>query len=123
MSYQIAIATGGRDYQLTDDDRKWLDRLLRRHMFRLVVHGGAKGADAGVAAWARSQGLCVAEVEAEWKRHGNSAGPIRNRAMAWAFQGLPVMCIAFPGNRGTKSMIQYARQRHIKLFDASRRDE
>lgn len=58
-----------------------------------VVHGGGRGLDQMVDAWARSVGLPVEVFAADWDRYGRRAGPLRNSAMA---ESKPQFCIAFP---------------------------
>lgn len=114
MKVHIAIAFGGRHYQLTQQDIEWLDGMQERFGFRLLLHGGATGADAGAAAWARSKGMCDAACPAQWeefrRKYGspNGAGPARNERMASACgnlnTGLVAIGLAFPGNTGTRNM-------------------
>lgn len=111
----IAIITGGRNYHLTSEDIRWLGHMWEKYGFRIVLHGGAPGADSDAAQWARSIGLCDAACEAQWdfweeqgKRH--YAGPERNARMAAACgryaPGINAVCLAFPGRRGTQNMIK-----------------
>lgn len=71
-----------------------------------VIHGGAKGADDGAGRWAESEGIKPTVFQANWKKHGKAAGPIRNANMLRF--GMPDVVIAFPGGRGTKDMIMQA---------------
>lgn len=98
-----AIIAGGRDYLLTPQDFAWLDDLNEEFgPFAEVVSGCQQGADAGGEIWAKRRGIPVARFPADWKKLGNVAGPIRNRAMAkYAAGGL---CILFPGGSGTANM-------------------
>jgi hypothetical protein len=65
-----------------------------------VIHGGANGADYIAGRWAQDTGgIPVEEFPADWNRHGNSAGPIRNQEML--DKGKPDLVVAFPGGRGT----------------------
>jgi len=50
------------------------------------MQGGAKGTDALAKDWAMTKAdLKCFEYRADWKRHGNAAGPIRNqRMLEWA---------------------------------------
>lgn len=105
------IVAGGRDYQMTAADEAWLDTLPVRE----VVSGGATGADAGGEAWAHKRGIPVKRFPADWKSHGKSAGPIRNRKMAEYADALAL----FPGARGTDSMRKEAERRGLQIFLAA----
>lgn len=47
-----------------------------------VVSGGATGIDAMGERWAARRGVPVKLFEAEWRKHGKRAGPLRNQRMA-----------------------------------------
>lgn len=47
----------------------------------VVVHGGAKGADALADKVAKKHGWNVEVFPADWDKHGKVAGPIRNQEM------------------------------------------
>ncbi len=64
------IIAGGRNYKLSDDDRAWLDELFALHGFKQVISGGATGADHGGEVWARSRGIELKIIKAEWAVHG-----------------------------------------------------
>jgi hypothetical protein len=124
----IAIVTGGRDYMLTEQDRRWLDQMLEEQDFRILLHGAAKGADAGAAEWARSRGLCDAGCPAQWeefrRRTGSAgrAGPDRNRRIAHACRPpVRAICLAFPGGRGTANMISFCRHERIPVLPSPSR--
>lgn len=97
------IIAGGRDYQFTDEDVVWLDRLHQEKKFTEVFSGGAKGADTCGEFWAASNGIPVKRFAPDWIKHGRAAGPIRNREMAKSLDGGGFV-ILFPGGAGTRSM-------------------
>jgi predicted polyphosphate/ATP-dependent NAD kinase len=102
LSGLIVIVCGGRDY----DDRVHLYRILGKLSPVRVIHGGCPtGADWLASCWAEVQGVEVDVFHAEWGRHGRAAGPIRNSAMAKSGADL---LLAFPGGKGTASMIKEA---------------
>lgn len=78
----------------------------------LVVSGTCRGVDQAGEAWAAAAGVPVKQYPADWNRHGNAAGPIRNKIMAENADAL----IAFwdGESKGTRSMISLAKER--KLF-------
>lgn len=73
----------------------------------VVVHGGARGADACAAVVAPRMGLRTEEHRADWARDGKAAGPLRNQRMVDL--GADV-CLAFPmpGSRGTWDCVRRA---------------
>lgn len=79
-----------------------------------VFDGGAPGADAHGAAWARRTGIPVRQFKADWGRHGKAAGPIRNEAMAREADALVVIWDG--ASRGTQHMIAVARRRGLRVY-------
>ena len=47
----------------------------------VIVHGGAMGADLIAARWCEHHGVTQEVHRAQWRRHGRSAGMVRNAAM------------------------------------------
>ena len=80
----------------------------------LIIEGGAKGADAMAAEYARNHGIRFATVNPNWDRHGKAAGPIRNADM---LDLNPTMVIAFPGGRGTANMVKQARDAGVEVIE------
>ncbi len=84
---KIAIV-GGRDfinYDMLCDKMDWVRSNLKKRDSSVTIEtldGGAMGADELGKKWAEANGLKVHHHPADWKKHGNSAGPIRNREMA-----------------------------------------
>ena len=112
---QRVIVCGGRDFT----DRDMLFSELDMHNadwgpFELIIEGGQRtrdpatdeyigGADYWAAVWAHERGIDCKTFEANWKKHGRAAGPIRNQQMI--DEGKPDLIIAFPGGQGTRDMI------------------
>jgi hypothetical protein len=94
--YRILV-TGSRDW----DDPKVIYRALGEargdtpHDRVVLVHGGARGADAMAARYAEAMDWGVEACEADWQRHGKAAGFIRNAEMVSL--GADV-CLAFIRN-------------------------
>lgn len=84
-----------------------LDKLHAEHHFTVLIHGAASGVDTMGGEWADSRGVEVAAKPANWKRYGRAAGPIRNRAM---LKESPDLLVAFPGNSGTRDMVEAAKE-------------
>jgi hypothetical protein len=103
--------------------RKWVDPgPIRRELLKLpsgtiVVHGAAQGADNIAGAEAKKLRFIVRPYPADWIRHKNGAGPIRNREMLKCEHPDPEgvyldLVLAFhedPGlGKGTKDMVAIA---------------
>ena len=122
-SHSLVIAAGGgRD--LAWPQQRVAAELLARSGGRLVhllLHGGARGADAAIGRAAQQLGWSALVMPAQWERHGRAAGPIRNRelleqaiakAEAHTSPGslASVLVVAFPGGPGTASLVREARR-------------
>jgi len=111
----ILLVCGGRDYDDTDFLEKFLDDLAEKHRITLLIHGGARGADELASNWAWSRDIPRKEYKAYWNKHGNAAGPIRNKLMLT--EGKPDLVIAFPGGSGTADCIRQAKLLGIKVIE------
>jgi hypothetical protein len=118
----VIVAGGGRDL---DWPHPHIAAELLAHSgsrpVLLVLHGGARGADQAIGRAARQLGWPSEVLPADWRRYGRGAGPIRNRellrtavqrARALARPGFSadVRVIAFPGGRGTASLLAQAKR-------------
>jgi hypothetical protein len=103
------IISGGRDYQLTEDDYY---RLAEINITE-VVSGCARGADIGGELYATNMKLPIKRFPADWGRHHVAAGPIRNKAMAEYADA----CVVFPGGKGTDNMFEQATKKGLIVFD------
>jgi hypothetical protein len=109
------LVCGGRDFVRGSALRAALLRLHTHQRITRVVTGGARGADALAATWARDYGVSLAEYPADWRTHRRAAGPIRNAAMLAAES--PDLVIAFPGGRGTADMVAKARAAGVAVWE------
>lgn len=99
----VCVITGSRSWMPTEPIHKALAGA------ELLVAGDCPtGADAIALAYAKANDVMYAVLVADWKAHGNKAGPIRNqsiadRALAERVAGMEVRCFAFPiaSSRGT----------------------
>ena len=122
-SHSLVIAAGGgRD--LAWPQQRIAAELLARSSGRLVhllLHGGARGADAAIGRAAQQLGWSALVMPAQWQLHGRAAGPIRNRelieeavarAVVYSSPGsiASVLVVAFPGGAGTASLMSEARR-------------
>jgi hypothetical protein len=117
----VIAAGGGRD--LAWPHQRIAAELLARaggRLVHLVLHGGARGADAAIGRAAHQLGWASLVMPAQWQRHGRAAGPIRNRelleqavARAAAHSSpsrqVSVLVVAFPGGAGTAFLVRQAR--------------
>lgn len=111
------IIAGGRDYHLTDEDFRKLDRVHAQIGITEVVSGCQRGADRGGELWAARRHIPVKPFPADWPKHGKRAGPIRNKAMA-AHVGPEGLCILFPGGKGTESMREEAIKAGVDVIES-----
>lgn len=113
------IVAGGRDfndYQLLEYTINHMtSNLIKTHTIT-IVSGGARGADSlGITYVERNASeyidLCI--MNADWVKHGKSAGYIRNQQMA----DIATHCIVFwdGKSKGTKHMIDTATKLNIPI--------
>lgn len=117
MSLRVIIC-GGRTYT----ERAYMAEVIykhceiRRRNDVILIHGGARGADAQCNDLGSAWGLQAPEVHrADWDRYGPGAGPIRNQEMVDAGADL---LIAFPGGRGTEDCVRRAEVAGIRVVRA-----
>jgi hypothetical protein len=103
MKVDTILVCGGRDYADAEKLDIVLSGLMKTCQFRTIIEGGANGADAIARKWAKDNGIECKTYQADWKRHGKAAGPIRNQLMI--DEGHPDLCVAFPGGSGTENML------------------
>lgn len=111
------LVCGGRNFEDAALLERTLNEIHDATAIKAVIHGGARGADSLAGAWARTR-VASGPVEeiacpANWRRHGNAAGPIRNQHMLAAMR--PHLVIAFAGGRGTADMVKRARAAGIEV--------
>ena len=110
------IIAGGRDfndYDLLEETCTYMLSALINAYEVEIVSGGAKGADSLAQRFARSNRLKLTVMNADWDKHGKSAGYKRNQEMA----NYATHVIAFwdGKSRGTANMIQVATKLGLKL--------
>jgi len=92
---RVVVITGSRDWKATRPIQLALVGA------NLVIHGGARGADALAEAAAAYLQIDTLVMRARWSSKGGSAGPERNERMAQKARelmdaGHDVECFAFP---------------------------
>lgn len=110
---QIVLVCGGRDYDDRDRLFNILDVAHAANPIKLLVHGGASGADDLAGQWARHVGVPWKAYPAYWKSEGKAAGPKRNQRML--DEGQPHLVIAFPGGDGTADMVRRAEKAQVPV--------
>jgi SLOG family YspA-like protein len=87
---------------------------LKRLAPDTVIHGGCPtGADSMADRWAKSNGVPVIPIKAEWGKYGRAAGPKRNRTMLDVSH--PDLVLAFGYGRGTNGMVKIAEDAGVKV--------
>ncbi len=109
------IIAGSRDF----NDYQLLESLVDMYLQRYstdqieIVSGGARGADRLGERYAKSRGMALKVMPADWNRFGKSAGYRRNEEMAQ----YATHCIVFwdGSSPGTQHMINLANQYNLAL--------
>jgi len=109
------IVCGGRNFHDYEALEKYLDMLHALHVFTVVIHGDARGADTLAKYWANQRHVDSTAYPANWKRNPRGAGVIRNKQML--DEAKPEMVIAFPGGNGTKDMREQATRAGLLVID------
>lgn len=122
------LVCGGRDFSNWELLCNTLDNLydFDTDPYMTVISGGAKGADTLAEVWVRHSRTAEEDTQyifsevylANWDKHGNSAGPIRNQQML--DEGRPDLVIAFPGGKGTADMIRRSKKAGVKVVEIVR---
>jgi hypothetical protein len=94
----------------TDDISTWLPPSDT-----VIIHGGARGADALADQWAVCNWLMPEVYPADWDKHGRAAGPLRNQRML--DEGKPDLVVAFSGGSGTTDMVRRARKTNVRVIE------
>ncbi len=92
------------------EDRAWALATIEAYVAEngtptLVLSGECKGGDQFGAEWAKSKGIEVRGYPALWAKHGNSAGQVRNRAMAKDCTHVLALVRGSTVSKGTHNMI------------------
>lgn len=114
------LVCGGRKY---GDRKRILITLRSMHLctpITCIIEGGADGADRHAHAAGLELGIKIETYSADWKTHGTAGGPIRNQQMI--DEGKPDVVVAFPGGKGTASMVSIARKAGVKVIEVGAGD-
>lgn len=80
-----------------------------------IISGMARGADKVAVDWAVVNWCKWHEFPANWELYGKAAGFIRNRRML--DEGKPDLVVAFPGGKGTKMMVDLAKNAGVEVLE------
>ena len=92
--------------------------LLKSHLDRLddvemIVSGGAKGADSLAELWARQNSIPTQIFRADWRKHGKSAGIIRNREIV---ANADLIVAFWDGeSKGTEYTVEFGRKKGVEV--------
>lgn len=115
-----------KENKIPFDDYALVVEAIERSGFTIteVVSGTAIGADRLGEQWARANNIPIKEMPADWIRYGNSAGPMRNRAMAeYADAAIIAWDGKSPGSRNmVENMIRRKKPYYVALTSATLED-
>ena len=94
------IIAGGRDYVPTPDEKELVIEILSHYHVTKIVSGNSGASDLFGERLAIELKLKLTLFPADWQKHGDKAGPLRNRQMAEYTD----YAILLPGGKGTDSM-------------------
>lgn len=128
------LVCGGRSYNDYDRVKAVLDGFHQVAKITSLVHGAATGADSLGARWALQNGVLSLPYPAKWSDVSNPhaiikftkfghpynaiAGILRNQEMLEQNLDLAFV-VAFPGNKGTKDMLQRAKKAGVLVHEIS----
>jgi hypothetical protein len=78
---KLAIV-GTRSYQDYKEFKYYLEEFQKDKCVKQIITGCANGADDLARRYAREKGIDLEVKEANWKKYGKGAGPIRNARIA-----------------------------------------
>lgn len=108
------LVCGGRDYDNWIKMGNVLSQLFNDG--DTLIHGMSTGADILSEYTVRRYGfdVSVERYPADWKKYGKSAGYVRNKQML--DEGRPDLVVAFPGGKGTESMVKLAQEANVRVM-------
>ncbi len=117
------LICGGRHFNEYDVFSKTVNSVLNDleiHQDQIeLVSGGCEGTDKMAERYAEENSISISVFNADWKRYGRAAGPIRNRQMIdYIKDSDHSYVIAFTSDRtkGTRNTIELASKNSIEVF-------
>lgn len=108
------IIAGSRDLNLKSDTIKDLLATFEVTKIGEIVSGGAWGMDKSGEFFAAKYNLNCVVFEADWKKYGNKAGPIRNKEMA---DYADIALVIHKGTKGSLNMIENMRALNKPVYE------
>ena len=106
---------GSRTFNDYDKLKEEVDKFIDENDINVqqFVSGGANGADTLAEIYAKRKELPIIVLKPDWKKHGKSAGYLRNKDII----NEATHCIAFPSKqgKGTQHSIELAKQKGIPI--------
>ena len=113
------IIAGLRNFNDYDLFKSELEKMIHNNAIEIseIVSGGASGVDTMAEKYANENGIVLKVFNANWKKYGRSAGPVRNKEMA-EYVGEKGALIAFWDykSKGTGSMIKIAEKMNFYVY-------
>lgn len=107
------IIAGGRYFDDYHKLQTSCAKILANQVNIEIVSGCASGADMLGERFAEENGYKLTKFPADWKKHGKSAGPMRNLEMAKYSDAL--ICFWDGKSKGTENMIKQARKEELLI--------
>jgi len=112
MIKRIVVA-GSREFDDYDIAARVIEEFISREVKNdslIFVSGGCRGADLLGERFAKQHGYRIEVYPAQWDKYGRAAGVKRNKLMADISDY--IICFWDGKSRGTKSLIEYAKQKN-----------
>lgn len=103
------------------NNQKLIEDAINESGFEItqVISGGCRGVDKGGEFWAANNNIPCRIISANWDQFGKSAGFIRNENMSNIAEALIALWEIDEngnGSKGTRNMINIARNKNLKVF-------
>ena len=107
------IIAGSRHFTNYELLKEKCDQILQNQSNIEIVSGTCRGADKLGEQYAQEKGYTITQFPADWDKHKNSAGHIRNKQMAEYADALIAFCSET--SKGTQDMINLANKNGLKV--------
>lgn len=105
---------GGRDFTDYEMAKNYIHNTLNVNNIKLIVSGGARGADYIGALFAERHNIPTSIFKPDWDTHGKKAGFLRNSTIV---ENCDVLVAFWDGqSKGTKDSITKAKKANKKVY-------